>query len=68
MKRLVLCGLAGFALAGCASQEPETAQASGDERSPLRLGAGDELGWRLQAHDRAITSVSAEERDLAEHE
>ena len=67
MKRLVLAGLAALAVAGCASQNAGTAAAPSSEQT-LRLGAGDELGWRLQTHDRAITSASAEERDLASHE
>ena len=65
MKRVVLAGVAVLTMAGCATQGVESA-ASADQ--PLRLGAGDELGWRLRTGDRAITSVSAEERDLATHE
>jgi hypothetical protein len=67
MKRLILAGLAALAIAGCASQDAQTAAAT-EGAQTLRLGAGDPLGWQLQGHDRAITSASAEERDLAAHE
>ncbi len=67
MKRLLLVGVVAMGAAGCASEEMDTTAAPAPEQ-PMRLGAGDSLGWRLQAHDRAITSVNAEERDLAEHE
>src|SRR5205814_10124528 len=46
MKRLVLAGLSALAFAGCASQETATAPTS---QRTLRLGAGDQLGWRLEA-------------------
>ncbi len=66
MKRLVFV-IGAVALTGCASQEMQPA-AEVPQQEALRIGAGDELGWQLQVHDRAITSANAEERDLASHE
>lgn len=61
MKRLALVAALVVVGGGCAGQQTRTASAP---QQPLRLGAGDELGWQLRSGDRAISQVSAEEREL----
>ena len=65
MKRVAMAiGMAAL-LAGCASQDESAMTPAVDG---ARLGAADSLGWQLQTNDRAVTSASAEEHDLASHE
>jgi hypothetical protein len=60
MKRLLVLA-AVLVCAGCSSKNSQSATLT---QPGVRLGAGDELGWRLQAGDRAVSTATAEERNL----
>jgi hypothetical protein len=71
MKRAVAAVFAVGVLAGCSSAPERAGSYTWTDQDRVRLGVGDDLGWRLHQNDRSIAQARArdarESTGLASH-